>query len=143
MARDWKIQYCPKCGSINMLNFEWEKDCEYCGYQLKDTEYYFSEVVERGKIKPEIQKDVFEKYIKNNPMYSEDAATKRKNTSNSSHIPSSYNPKESNAVTCPYCKSTNVTKISTAGRAVSVGLFGLGSSKVGKQWHCKNCKSDF
>lgn len=50
---------------------------------------------------------------------------------------------EENAIKCPYCKSTNVAKISTAGRIVSVGLFGLGSKKIGKQWHCNNCKSDF
>lgn len=53
------------------------------------------------------------------------------------------NQKEQNTIKCPYCQSTNVTKISTAGRVASVGLFGLGSSKIGKQWHCKNCKSDF
>lgn len=46
-------------------------------------------------------------------------------------------------VACPYCKSANVSKISTLSRAVSVELLGLASSKVGKQWHCNNCKSDF
>lgn len=58
-------------------------------------------------------------------------------------LPSSYKSKESNQVKCPFCKSTNVAKISTTGRIVSVGLFGLGSKKIGKQWHCNNCKSDF
>lgn len=28
-------------------------------------------------------------------------------------------------------------------RVVSTGLFGLGSNKVGKQWHCSQCGSDF
>lgn len=46
-------------------------------------------------------------------------------------------------ITCPYCKSTNVQKIGLLNRTFSTGLFGLGSSKVGKQWHCNNCKSDF
>ncbi len=44
---------------------------------------------------------------------------------------------------CPYCQSTNLSKISTASRAVSFSLFGFASGKVGKQWHCNNCKSDF
>lgn len=44
---------------------------------------------------------------------------------------------------CPYCHSTNVTKISTVNRAVSVGMFGLASSKIGKQRHCNSCGSDF
>lgn len=48
-----------------------------------------------------------------------------------------------NKVTCPYCHSTDVSKISTLGRAASVGVFGLASKKIGKQWHCNHCKSDF
>lgn len=46
-------------------------------------------------------------------------------------------------VKCPYCNSTNVTKISTVDRVVSTGLFGLTSKKIGKQWHCNECKSNF
>ena len=37
-------------------------------------------------------------------------------------------------VTCPYCGSVNVKKVSTISRMASVSFFGLGS---------KNCKSDF
>lgn len=46
-------------------------------------------------------------------------------------------------VVCPYCKSTNTEKISTMSRAVSVSLVGAASGKIGKHWHCNNCKSDF
>lgn len=46
-------------------------------------------------------------------------------------------------VPCPYCKSTNTEKISTVSRAVSVSLVGAASGKIGKQWHCKNCGSNF
>lgn len=46
-------------------------------------------------------------------------------------------------VVCPYCKSTNTEKIGTLNRVVSVSLVGVASSKLGKQWHCNNCKSDF
>lgn len=47
-------------------------------------------------------------------------------------------------VVCPYCRSTNTKKISTASKVGSVamwGIFALG--KTTKQWHCNNCKSDF
>ena len=37
-----------------------------------------------------------------------------------------------NATYCPTCESTNVQKISGMKRWVSVGLFGLASSNVGK-----------
>ena len=51
--------------------------------------------------------------------------------------------KQPPTIECPYCKSTNTSKIGVVGRSVSFGLFGFGSSKVGKQWHCNSCKSDF
>ena len=44
-------------------------------------------------------------------------------------------------VECPYCNSSNVTKISTVNRAVSVGMFGLASSKIGKTHKCNDCGS--
>lgn len=46
-------------------------------------------------------------------------------------------------VPCPYCNSTNTEKISTLNRAVSISIVGAASSKLGKQWHCKNCNSNF
>lgn len=46
-------------------------------------------------------------------------------------------------VECPYCHSNNTEKISTVSRAVSVSLVGAASGKIGKQWHCKNCGSNF
>lgn len=41
---------------------------------------------------------------------------------------------------CPLCGSTNTQRISTFNRTVSVATFGLASSKIGKQYQCKNCK---
>lgn len=46
-------------------------------------------------------------------------------------------------VRCPYCNSTNVKKISSTKKAMSIIGFGILSNKIGKQWHCNNCKSDF
>lgn len=54
--------------------------------------------------------------------------------------------KESNSiktVKCPYCSSTNTKKIGVGGRLLSTLTFGIASGKMGKQWHCKNCGSDF
>lgn len=52
-------------------------------------------------------------------------------------------PKPKPTVTCPYCNSTNCKKLGAISRGVSFGLFGFGSGKIGKQWHCNDCKSDF
>ena len=46
-------------------------------------------------------------------------------------------------IKCPYCHSNNTKKISGLSRFSSVGFFGLSSKKIGKQWHCNNCNSDF
>ena len=40
---------------------------------------------------------------------------------------------------CPTCGSTNISKIGTANRMISTGLFGLASSKIGKTHKCNNC----
>ena len=139
MARDWKIQCCPKCGSIKMLNFEWEKDCSYCGYQLQDTEYYFTESVDHGNLKPEIRKAIFEKYIKNSPLYSEESVKDREEKEGRErlNLPSSYTPK--NTPKCPTCGSTNVHPISTAKKATGFVLAGVFSNNFGKTMHCKQC----
>ncbi len=44
---------------------------------------------------------------------------------------------------CPTCGSTNVQKISGMKRWLSVGLFGLASSDVGKTMVCKKCGYKF
>ncbi|MBC5688230.1 hypothetical protein H8S37_04710 [Mediterraneibacter sp. NSJ-55] len=54
-----------------------------------------------------------------------------------------YVPQASNLPKCPYCNSTNIKKISATNRAASIIGFGILSKKIGKQWHCNNCKSDF
>ena len=139
MARDWKIQCCPKCGSIKMLNFEWEKDCSYCGYQLQDTEYYFTESVDHGNLKPEIRKAIFEKYIKNSPLYSEESVKDREEKEGRErlNLPSSYTPK--NTPKCPTCGSTNVRPISATKKATGFVLAGVFSSNFGKSYECENC----
>ena len=41
---------------------------------------------------------------------------------------------------CPMCGSQNTQHISTLSRTASVTAVGLASSKIGKQFECKNCK---
>ena len=144
MARDWKIKCCPKCGDIEMLGLE--EDCSYCGYKLQDTEYYFTESVDHGNLKPEIRKAIFEKYIKNSPAYSDEYAKQReeKQTRESMNLPSSYKPKEGNTPKCPICQSTNLSKITNTRKAGKIALFGIfGAGDLGKTWKCNNCGSKF
>lgn len=49
-----------------------------------------------------------------------------------------------NRISCPYCNSTNVKKISTTSKVAYGATFGIfAASKIANQWHCNNCKSDF
>ena len=51
--------------------------------------------------------------------------------------------KRPGAVQCPYCKSYDTTKITAGSRVASAVMWGVASSKLGKQWHCNKCKSNF
>ncbi len=51
---------------------------------------------------------------------------------------------ESTGPHCPYCNSADLKKISGLSKVGSVALWGIfAMGKVGKQWHCNSCKSDF
>ena len=55
-----------------------------------------------------------------------------------------YNAKSRpNAVQCPYCKSWQTEKIGTGERVVSIAVAGPASGKIGKQWKCLKCGSNF
>ena len=52
-------------------------------------------------------------------------------------------PSSNTTIECPYCHSTNTHKLSTISRGTSTLMFGLASGKIGKQWHCNKCGSNF
>ena len=139
MALNHKIRCCKKCGHIEMWQKELYPVCQYCNYELTDTEYILQDVLERGGIKPEIRKAIFEKYIKNSPLYSEEAVKNREEKEDRErlNLPSSYTPK--NTPKCPTCGSTNVEKISAGKKAIGFVAVGVFSSNFGKTMHCKQC----
>lgn len=155
---------CPECGE----KVSDKSDiCVHCGYPIKKMyiqenknicvidgiPYDLSEQL--ANINNE-QYQPLKKLVKEYGMSLADASNLWRLIKTSKQIPQEYNSSQqeeyrkqlntneiSNIPQCPYCHSTNLKKISTSGRIVSVGVFGLGSSKIGKQWHCNNCKSDF
>ena len=146
MALNHKIRCCKRCGHIEMWQKELIPVCEYCNSELVDTEYILQDVLERSGIKPEIRKAIFEKYIKNSPLYSEEAVKNREEKENRErlNLPSSYKPKEGNIPKCPICQSTNLSKITNARKAGKIALFGIfGEGDLGKTWKCNNCGSKF
>ena len=144
MALNHKIRCCKRCGHIEMWQKELIPVCEYCNSELVDTEYILQDVLEHGEIKPEIRKTIFEKYIKNSPLYSEEAVKNReeKESWQMISLPSSY--KSKNIPKCPTCGSTNICKITNTHKAGKIALFGIfGAGDLGKTWKCNNCGSKF
>ncbi len=41
---------------------------------------------------------------------------------------------------CPHCNAVEIKKLDVIDRGISIGLFGLGSNKIGKSFECKKCK---
>ena len=120
--------YCPRCLKSSLKLNGQENICSFCHVQEIDSIVgTIQEIYHYTENHPE---------LKQSPEFSEEAYNKRIN-----YVPVEYG--SSNSVKCPYCKSTNTKKIGVVSRSTSFGLFGFGSSKVGKQWHCNNCGSDF
>ena len=47
-------------------------------------------------------------------------------------------------VQCPYCHSSNTTKISNISKGIALEVYGkYAIPKVSKQYHCMNCGADF
>lgn len=136
-------QYCHdkhRLGSgYKELNDEKDYICGSCGNKLIDlsltSEEFIRLIVHNDNIQLEDYDKEVEKLIK---LKEEDPVI----INTQVHL-QKEKEKRASAVICPYCNSDNTKKISTGRRLFSVRAFGLASSKVGKQWHCNRCKSDF
>lgn len=114
--------YCPSCLELGIkTNIE---ICPFCHVKFKYSIY--------GTL------DECYAYVENHPElkqsseFSQEAYDKRIN-----YVPGDYI--SVNSPKCPSCGSGNISNIGTVNRMVSVGLFGLASSKIGKAHKCNNC----
>lgn len=162
-------RFCPKCAELGNPN-DWVTHCKYCGTQLKDVEVplsreeyglfikdnnkcidFINEQIAPDKVDMEAVQhrlDIKSGRIKNT-LPNPNKPPKEKNILWRIIDALPYNDTQQrksttgSSVHCPYCGSGNVKKIGVGGRVVSTAAFGLASSKIGKQWHCKKCGSDF
>lgn len=154
------LYYCKKCGTIHNQFNELCRDsnsklqCPVCFEQLYELpDKYKDGIYSRNGRR---YNDTLLNDLKSGGEYSEEVALEKQQLHDD--LVNSYNERmeagkrlveaRSNdpkikGISCPYCHSSNVSKISTSNRAVSVGMVGVASSKIGKQWHCNNCKSNF
>ena len=84
----------------------------------------------KNKIKTQSQTHIVTHHVNSTDVY----IPNKQQTNQQSKIPT---------IECPYCHSTNTHKLSIISRGTSTLMFGLASSKIGKQWHCNKCGSNF
>lgn len=156
--------YCDKCGhfwNIYNPNNSNEAICSVCKNNLKIIpEEYFNEFkvndVKKIKyisdeMKQKLIKDLvltspnFDQYLfdHKDEIKSQKDRQYRAAMEHGKAILAGTDKGNSYGVTCPYCKATNVRKIGIVSRSISASIFGLASKKIGKQWHCDHCGSDF
>lgn len=151
------LMYCKKCGRI-IINTLSENDfkCDCCKaitYPVPE-EYLISKTV--PIIKDSIKQQFVDKYIKSSPEFDQrlfdnrDKILAQKDAeynramSIGKAIRNGAKPEEAfkgnfSVAKCPSCGSTSICKIGLVNRAVSVGIFGLASGKIGKTHKCNSC----
>lgn len=140
MALEDKISICDKCGWQFMTKPNQKQSrnkCEHCGGQFIHTnitaeEMYFIEETSKDHdfimAMNELKKnDIIEYELKMSQFRSQVEANKHANAI------------EKNIPKCPTCQSTNIRKIGTGERAVSILGFGILSKKINKTWKCNDC----
>lgn len=163
--------YCKKCGRIIYLIFEDEKKiCDCCNSKVYLVPENFLE--SEYSVKKELKQQFLEEYVKTSPEFDQYFFEHREEmlAQKSSDYGANYVAKmevgrallegrqvsreeilagkldESRShpiVACPYCHSIHTTKISAISKAFDTGLLGIFGTRRYKQWHCKDCGSDF
>lgn len=146
-----KVCICPKCAMIyggygdddtntKPLNIK----CRFCNCALICTDYTSEFLMEKAhkEYNLGIIIDVAKEY--GNNQFSEEAYQHRLDVIKKENAEIDRSLKQrthsySSIPHCPTCNSTNIKRISTASKAVGVGLFGLFSKTARSQFECKDC----
>ena len=129
---------CPQCSNYRGAQPSTKQNCHFCGILMIETDVLLKDAFMNEKI----EKPMKEKYAYNNPLYDKELdkqIKERVHMENKNTLP--MNLQSPNVPKCPTCGSTDIKRISTANRAVSIGLFGLLSGKIGKNYECRDCKA--
>lgn len=148
------IQYCPRCGWTNIIVLgDREDECLYCKHKMRDTNelyYEINDIVNNSNIDNR-HEYVMIHYVYRSPEYRKKYKDQReqkekeeleeaKRRSNAEFTAKFFAERNSVGLPkCPSCGSTNISKIGVGERALSVGMFGIFSGKIGKTHKCNNC----
>lgn len=162
------LYYCEKCGRVvENSNNDPNYKCDYCKSQVYPVpEKYWLDGLD-FLITNESQKLLHEELVKTSSVFDQYLFDNRnkelskrtaglnakleigkaigdgKKVSREELLSGRLNDSNRTVVTCPYCHSTNTTKITTTAKVVNTALWGILGTKRHKNYHCNNCNSDF
>ena len=153
-----KQDYCDKCGWVwnNGYN-QTNRKCEICGNILKPIpdKYYedfqgilFLSDTMKQKLIEDLEKTSpnFDQYYFDNAINIKGQKDEMFNAK-MAHGKAVLEGKDKGnkfGVSCPYCKATNVRKITVTSKAIHTSIFGIFSmGRNAKNYHCDHCGSDF
>ena len=112
---------CPNCKkNIN----EDVPFCPHCGFDVKLYAYKVQEIYSKKIQKLDI----------------EESQGNMKDTIKENHA---HTFEQVHEVRCPFCNSSDLTRITAADKVLNIALFGLFGNKRRYQWHCNNCKTNW
>ena len=153
-----KVHVCPNCANLYAgINYEKQPfymACEFCNTPMLETnadsaevcfEKYFNwqnpdmdglaiKILSKYNIKPDQPAIQYRHNI---------IKQKKQDEERQEQLQQQANKPAPNIPHCPICGSADIEQIGTLNRAASTVAFGIASSKIGKQWHCKNCGNNF
>ncbi len=133
---------CPKCGGGGVPPVGFDGHCKRCPGIMVETKYRRGELFGMPGYKDISRETILQEYVYNNEQYDPEIMEKwDKIDCGGSGSSSFISEQNDNKPKCPTCGSTNIRKISTLNRAVSIGTLGLLSGKIGKNYECLNCKA--
>ncbi len=146
-------KFCNKCGNITLGNRHLKEKCSICG-NVKipvPINYIQENEILTDKELADKKNILIEELVKTSPEFDQylfehrdEILSKQSAEFNAKMAYGKAILEEQNrSPKCTYCGSTNIRKIGLLNRAISTELWGLGSKKIGKQFHCNHCGADF
>lgn len=134
------MKICENCGTISEFS---EGKCKNCNNSKiidlgKTTEEWFKL---NSNQKESIIKNVLSLSDETYDLIQEAWRNNKKSIQPTARPISSRSSQQTNIPKCPTCGSTNIKRITTANRAVSVLTLGILSEKIGKNYECLDCKA--
>lgn len=125
------LKICPVCRSLYPEDFT---KCDRCNEELIDNEIY-------KKLNDNQRNKYMRKYKSKYDSKPSSVTIHRVSMPIQPVLETNSLSQMQNIPKCPTCGSTNIKHISTLNRAVSIGMLGIFSSKIGKNYECLHCKA--